>query len=94
MAIEIDSHRYEIVIGTDTSGTFERNRAFVEMRALDTPGWDTLLVAFRSNATGKVTISMYQQDVPVEVLSYFLRVASEELSIDRWPLWDNSDAPR
>jgi hypothetical protein len=91
MAIEIDGRKYEILIGTDTSGPFEQNRAWVEMRALDTLGWDTFLVAFRSNATGKVTVTMYQQDVPVEVLTYFLRVAGEELSTDRWPLWANPE---
>jgi len=34
---------------------------------------------------------MYRQDVPVEVLSYFLRVAGEELATDRWPLWADPD---
>lgn len=87
MSIVIDGRRYEVVIGTDTSGPFEHHRAWVEMCALDTPGWDTFLVAFRSNTTGKITVTMYRQDVPMELLTYFLRVAGKELSTDRWPLW-------
>ena len=89
--IEIDGHRYEIVIATDTSGPFEHNRAIIEMSSLDGPVSGPFLIASRSNATGKITISMYQQDVPIEVLSYFLRLASKELSVDHWPLWEDPE---
>ena len=87
MAIEIEGHHYEVVVGTDVSRPDARNGAFVEMRELDTPGKPIILIAFRSNADGRVTISVYRQDVPLEVLAFFLRVASEELSVERWPLW-------
>lgn len=84
MVIEIDGRRYEIVFGT------ARLQAglgvFIEMRGLDTTEDAPFLFAFRLNSTGKVTVSMYRQDVPLEVLNDFLRIASEELSIQRWPL--------
>lgn len=86
MAIEIEDHFYEIVIGTDVSRPDARNGVFVEMQQMDSPDQPTVLFAFRSNADGKITISMYRQDMPLEVLTYFVRVASEELSTERWPI--------
>jgi hypothetical protein len=83
---EIEGRRYEILIGTDVSRPDARNGAFIEMDDLDAGG-EVILFAFRSNASGKITVSMYRQDVPLEVLMHFLRVASEELSVERWPLW-------
>jgi hypothetical protein len=87
MDIEIEGHRYEILIGTDVARPDARNGAFIEMHALDTPGTNPLLFAFRWNTTGKVTISMYRQDVPLEVLKYFLQVVEQEFA--QWPLWEN-----
>lgn len=84
MPIEIDGRRYEIVIGT---ARLEPGfGAFIEMRELDTPDESTFLFAFRLNSTGKVTVSMYRRDIPLEVVAYFLQVAAEELSTERWPL--------
>ncbi|WP_439632291.1 hypothetical protein [Gemmata sp.] len=87
MAIEIEGQRYEIVIGTDVSRPSARNGAFLEMRALDRPHEGIILIAFRSNASGKITISAYRQDIPLEILDRFLRIAAEELSTTHWPLW-------
>ncbi len=87
MAIEIEGGRYEIVIGTDVSRPDARNGAFIEMRELDPRDAAMFLFAFRSNADGKITISMYRQDVPLEVVTYFVRVAAKELSTEHWPLW-------
>jgi hypothetical protein len=89
MAIEIGGRRYETIIGT--AQLKPGFGAFIEMRELDTPDLATFLFAFRLHSTGKVTVSMYRQDVPFEVVAYFLRVASEELSTERWPL--SEDAP-
>ena len=87
MDIEIEDHRYEILIGTDVARPEARSGAFIEMHGLDTPGTNPLLFAFRWNATGKVTISMYREDVPLEVLKYFLQVVEQEFA--QWPLWEN-----
>ena len=87
MDIAIEGQRYEILIGTDVARPEARNGAFIEMQALDTPGTNPLLFAFRWNATGKVTISMYRQDVPLEALKYFLLVVEQEFA--QWRLWKN-----
>jgi hypothetical protein len=63
-----------------------KDGASIEMHALDTPGTNPLLFAFRWNAAGKVTISMYREDVPLEVLKYFLQVVEQEFA--QWPLWE------
>lgn len=86
---EIGGKRYDIVIGTDVSRPGGQNGAYIEMRDLDA-NREVILFAFRSNASGKVTISMYRQAVPLDVMAHFLRIASAELSIDNWPLWAES----
>lgn len=88
MDIDIEGHRYEILIGTDVARP-ARNGAFIEMNAIDAPGTNPLLFAFRWNPNGKVTISMHRQDVPLEVLKYFLNVVEKEFA--QWPLWENPD---
>ena len=86
MPIEIDNHQYEIVFATDLSGIKAKQRAMMEINALDTPGPNPFLIASRWNETAKVTITMYRNDMPLEVLNYFLRVVEEEFA--KWPLWD------
>ncbi len=80
MISEIDGRRYEILIGTDLSN----DRVFVE---LSDPGTLAFLATvFRSETTGRLTVDVHEQDVPLEALSYFLHVAEKELSVERWPL--------
>ncbi len=79
MDIEVSGQRYQIIFGTAGVDTF------IEMHALDTPGPNPLLFALRQSTTGKVTISMYREGVPLEVVRFFLSFAEQEFA--RWPLW-------
>jgi hypothetical protein len=90
MDIKIDGHRHEILIGTDVARPESKSGgAYIEMHALDTPGTNPFLFAYRSNETGKITISMYRPDVPLEALKYFLQVVEQEFA--QWPLWKSPD---
>jgi uncharacterized protein (TIGR02996 family) len=90
MAIEINGQRYEVLIGTLVAPEVG-NAAFIELNARETPGPNPVLFALRENATGKVKISMYREDVPLEVLTSFLSFVEQEFA--RWPLWQEpSDA--
>jgi hypothetical protein len=84
VTIEIDGHLYEILIGTDVARAEAANGAFLEMHALDTPGTNPVLFAFRSNESDKVDISLFRPHVDLTVLKFFLRVVEEEFA--RWPL--------
>ncbi len=89
MSIDINGLRYEIGIGTDVSRPDAKNGAFIEMRALDTPGPNPFLIAFRLNSTGAITVSMYREDIDLAVLKYFLQVTEHELDPNHWPLWED-----
>ncbi len=84
MCIEIDGHRYEILLGTDVSRPDARKGCFIEMHALDCPGTNPIWFAFRYNETGAVTITAYRDDVPLPVLKHFLRVVEETFAT--WPI--------
>ena len=86
---EISGQRYEILLGTDVSRPDARNGYFIEMHALDSPGTNPFLFAFRSNVTKAITISAYRSDLPLEVLRYFIRVVEEEFA--KWPIVNHAD---
>ena len=82
--IEIDGHKYEIVFGTDVSRPNARGGVYIEMNALDSPGIKPILFAFRFDCDGRIEISMYRQDLPINVVKYFLREVEDEFA--RWPI--------
>jgi hypothetical protein len=85
MKIEMQGQWYEILFGTDVSRPTERKGgAYIEMHGDDANGNNLFLFAYRQNETGKVTITMYREDVPLEVIAYFLKVVEEQFT--RWPI--------
>jgi hypothetical protein len=84
--IEIAGHHYEILFGTDVSRPDARNGVFIEMNELGGSGVNPIIFAFRSNASLEITISMYREDVALQVLLIFLRVVQEEFA--KWPADD------
>jgi hypothetical protein len=81
MNVKIGGHDYEFLFGT-TSDAY-----YIEMNdpAMPGPASPVVLFANRLDANGIVTISMYREDVPLEVVRYFLDFVERDFA--SWPIW-------
>jgi hypothetical protein len=75
MLITLDEWPYEMIFGSDV----QRDGVYLELR--DLAGGDPVAVldAFRWEANGRITFSAYREDVPLEVVEWFIAEARRNL---------------
>jgi hypothetical protein len=90
MMIQIDGRTFKIVLGSNVGHADLPEGCFIELWDMETPERSVILDAFRSNADGRITVSMYRHDIPLEVLKHFLQVTESEFA--KWPRQEANDA--
>ena len=68
MQIELVGRRYELVFGSDS----QRDGVYWELSDVSEPDPVVILDAFHWDADGRVTFSAYREDVPFEVVEWFI----------------------
>jgi hypothetical protein len=71
-----DGREYEILLGSDV----QNDGMFLEMNDLSGNVPDTVLFAFRSDIDGRVTLSAYREDLPLDAVAWFVQRARETLT--------------
>ena len=76
MLITFDGHPYEMIFGSDA----QRDGVYLELRDLAAGTEVAILDAFRWDADGRVTVSAYRQDIPLEIVDWFIDEVRRQLA--------------
>ena len=76
MRIEFGGQAYELVFGSD----IQRDGVYLELSDLSAPDPVVVLDAFHWDADGRITVSAYCEDVPFEIVEWFIAEVRRRLA--------------
>ena len=75
MTVEFEGRRYAVLLGSDV----RNDGMYLEMSEVTNSAPDVVLLAFHSEADGRMTFSAYREDLPFSAVEWFLSEAKRRL---------------